>query len=214
MAGFKFHVQVEVDRLRARIGKHNFPGSAWLVGPVADVREQVAAEYRSATDQPLDLLVATPPCQGMSSSNPSRGRRKTPMAKRQEHQNSLILEIIPIARSLNPRLIVAENVRQILTLESEYKGREGRVVDVIRQELRDNYSIFEGIVDVANYGIPQTRKRGRRGCDKTRPALSTKSDGGLAGALAPTISRQKALARPPSVDIRPEVDDGCGLPAS
>ena len=159
MAGFKFHVQVEVDRLRARIGKHNFPGSAWLVGPVADVREQVAAEYRSATDQPLDLLVATPPCQGMSSSNPSRGRRKTPMAKRQEHQNSLILEIIPIARSLNPRLIVAENVRQILTLESEYKGREGRVVDVIRQELRDNYSIFEGIVDVANYGIPQTRKR-------------------------------------------------------
>ena len=159
MAGFKFHVHVEVDPLRARIGKHNFPDSAWLVGPVADVREQLVEKYQSATDQQLDLIVATPPCQGMSSSNPSRGRRKTAMAKSREIQNSLIMELIPLTKSLKPKLVVAENVRQILTLESEYKGTDGRVVDFLREELDDEYIVFEGIVDVADYGIPQTRKR-------------------------------------------------------
>ena len=159
IAGFKFHVQVEAEPLRAAIGKQNFPDSEWLVGPAADVREQLIRSYRSATDQPLDLLVATPPCQGMSSSNPSRGRRKTPMAKSRDQQNSLILEVIPLAKALKPKLIVAENVRQILTLESEYKGKEGRILDFIKEDLRDYYSVFEGIVDVADYGIPQTRKR-------------------------------------------------------
>jgi DNA (cytosine-5)-methyltransferase 1 len=47
----------------------------------------------------------------MSSSNPSRGKRQTPQAKALEDKNKLILEVIPLAQLLRPRIIVAENVR-------------------------------------------------------------------------------------------------------
>ena len=188
MAGFKFRAHVEHNRLRATIGKHNFRDSQWIVGKAADVREQLIAAYRNSTETPLDLLVATPPCQGMSSSNPSRGRRKSPMAKRQEPKNSLIFEIIPITKALRPKLIVAENVRQILTLESVYKDRVGRVIDIIGEELRDEYSIFEDIVDVAKLRSSPDSQAGRRRCRKTGPDLSGRFDRKVLGSFAKTVA--------------------------
>ncbi len=158
MAGFQFLVQVEVDRRRAAIGADNFPKSKWIPDNVRTNREEIAEAYWAATPDPLDLLVATPPCQGMSSSNPSRGKRQTPKAEALEEKNRLILEVIPIAELLKPRIIVAENVRQVLTLEVEYEGTRGRIIDLLRDGLSD-YQIFPGVVNVADYGIPQIRKR-------------------------------------------------------
>ena len=120
MAGFRLMVQVEIDQRRAAIGADNFPKSQWLTCDVRGMDREIAAAYFRSTSRRLDLLVATPPCQGMSSSNPSRGKRQTPQAKALEEKNRLILEVIPLARSLRPRLIVVENVRQVLTLSVEY----------------------------------------------------------------------------------------------
>ena len=112
MAGFRFIVQVEIDHRRAAIGADNFPTSQWLTYDVRDSGIAIAVAYRRSTTRRLDLLVATPPCQGMSSSNPSRGKRQTEQAKALEEKNRLLLEVIPIARLLKPRIIVIENVRQ------------------------------------------------------------------------------------------------------
>lgn len=157
-AGFRFLTQVEADPKRAPIGEDNFPGSRWLAKDIRSVREEVVRTYRQSTDRPLDLLVATPPCQGMSSSNPSRGRRQTAQAKLLEEKNRLVLEVLPVARELKPRLIVAENVRQVLTLHVTYQGREGKVIDLLEEALPE-YVIFNGVVDMADYGIPQIRRR-------------------------------------------------------
>ena len=95
MAGFRFIVQVEVDERRAAIGADNFPTSQWLTCDVHDSGNEIAEAYRRSSSRRLDLLVATPPCQGMSSSNPSRGKRQTPQAKALEEKNRLLLEVIP-----------------------------------------------------------------------------------------------------------------------
>lgn len=158
LAGFRFVVQVELEADRARLGQANFPHSRWLVGDVRKLHREIVATYRATTSQPPDLLVATPPCQGMSSSNPSRGKRHTPAAKVQEERNRLVLELVPIARALRPRIIVAENVRQMLTLSVTYQNAERRALDVLN-ELLPGYTVFEGIVNVADYGIPQDRRR-------------------------------------------------------
>ena len=158
MAGFEFLVQVEVDQRRASIGEDNFPLSKWIVGDVRECRATISGSFRAASSGRLDLLTATPPCQGMSSSNPSRGKRQTPRAKAQENKNRLLLEVIPIAKTLCPRIIVVENVRQVLTLSVEYKGTNGRVIDHLRKGLHE-YVIFTGVINVADYGIPQVRKR-------------------------------------------------------
>ena len=158
MAGFHFAVQVEVDERRAAIGADNFTSSTWLASDVRDSASAIAAAYKHSEPGRLDLLVATPPCQGMSSSNPSRGKRQTPRAKALEEKNRLLLEVIPVTRLLQPRIIVIENVRQVLTLEVKYKGATGTAVEILRDSLRD-YAVFPSIVNVADYGVPQVRKR-------------------------------------------------------
>lgn len=158
LVGFRFLVQVEADKRRAAIGEDNFPDSTWITGDVRDSKDRIVRAYRKASKRRLDLLTATPPCQGMSSSNPSRGKRRTPQAEALEAKNRLILELIPIAKALKPRVIVAENVRQILTLEVEHDGGRKKVVDLLHEGL-PHYRVFSGVVNVADYGIPQVRKR-------------------------------------------------------
>ena len=158
LAGFKLIVQVEQEADRSAIGQRNFPDSSWLRQDVRAAREEIERAYRAAANRPLDLLVATPPCQGMSSSNPSRGRRSTNECVPQEDLNKLILELIPAASSLRPRVVVAENVRPVLTLEVSHGGSRRKIVDHLQDGLPD-YDLFAYVVNVADYGIPQDRRR-------------------------------------------------------
>ncbi len=158
LAGFRFIVQSEINPKRARLGADNFSLSNWIVGDVLQTSDQIIKTYKEQTTDPLTLLTATPPCQGMSSLNPTRGKRKTPVAKQQEEKNKLLLGIVPVAKALVPRIIIAENVRPMLTLHVTSGSSETRLIDVLCNELPD-YKVFEGIVDMADYGIPQTRKR-------------------------------------------------------
>ncbi len=157
-AGFDIVVQAELDPKRAEIGASNFPGSTWVVGDVRKTVGEIVRAYKAKTRQPLSLLVATPPCQGLSSSNPSRGKRATEDAKRNAKKNALLLRIIQVARRLRPRAIVAENVRQILTHEVYWSGAKRTVVDVLKRELED-YDFWAKTVDMADYGVPQSRVR-------------------------------------------------------
>jgi len=94
-AGFRFLVQVELLKPRAEIGQKNFPGSEWLIRDVVGAASQIAATFKekAGAEAELDLLVATPPCQGMSSSNPSRGKRKDGCDTQNDRRNRLILEM-------------------------------------------------------------------------------------------------------------------------
>ena len=178
-AGFRFIVQSEVNARRAQIGKDNFPDSEWIVGDIRQTWRDVVSSYKKHATRPLDLLVATPPCQGMSSSNPSRGKRKSAQAKKHEERNSLILAIIPLVEELKPRVVVAENVRQLLTLKAGNSDRGKTVIDVLRKHMQ-GYCFFTGVVDVADYGVPQGRKRAI--------IVAVRED---AGCLAQLIGRQK-----------------------
>ena len=202
MAGFRFVVQVEVDEKRAAIGAVNFPNSTWLTRDVCGSADEIANAYHGATSRRLDLLVATPPCQGMSSSNPSRGKRRSPRAQELEAKNRLMLEVIPVARRLKPRVIVAENVRPVLTLNVKYAGADGTVIDHIRNHLKD-YEVFPAVVNVADYGIPQIRKRALIvAIRKDEPCLAGTSSSKWAPLPCPTHSERPANGALPWVSIR------------
>ena len=202
MAGFRFVVQVEVDRKRAAIGADNFPSSTWLTRDVRDSADEITATYHSVTSRRLDLLVATPPCQGMSSSNPSRGKRRSPRAQELEAKNRLMLEVIPLAQRLKPRVIVAENVRPVLTLNVEYSGANGTVINHIRNHLSD-YEVFPGVVNVADYGVPQVRKRALVvAIHKDEPCLASISSRKATPLPSPTHSERLTNGALPWVSIR------------
>lgn len=157
-AGYDIVVQAELLDNRAEVGRANFPDAEWIVGDVRKTVDRVVSTYGSQTNQRLSLLVATPPCQGLSSSNPSRGKRATSDSRRHAKKNALLLQIIRAARELEPRAIIAENVRQILTHAVYWNGTKRTVVEVLEREL-DEYEFWHMPVDVADYGIPQSRTR-------------------------------------------------------
>ena len=158
MAGFQFLVQVELDGRRAAIGSDNFSKSKWIVADARASAEKIAEAYRESAARRLDLLTATPPCQGMSTSNPSRGKRHASQTREIVEKNRLVLEVIPIANLLKPRIIVVENVRQMLTLEVKRGNGRRKALDVLRDELPE-YEVFAKIINAADYGVPQVRKR-------------------------------------------------------
>ena len=202
MAGFRFVVQVEADRKRADVGADNFPDSTWLARDVRGSVNEVATAYRKDESRRLDLLVATPPCQGMSSSNPSRGKRQSPRAQELEAKNRLMLEAIPVARRLKPRVIVAENVRPVLTLEVEYDGGRKKVIDHLRDQLSE-YEVFPRVVNVADYGIPQVRKRALVvAVHKDEPWLEDTSSPGQDLLPSPTHAERPTNGTLPWVSIK------------
>ena len=202
MAGFRFVVQVEVDPKRAAIGTANFPCSTWLTRDVCGSVDKVADAYHVDTSRRLDLLVATPPCQGMSSSNPGRGKRRSARAQELEAKNRLMLEVIPVARKLKPRVIVAENVRPVLTLNVEYEGANRTVIDHMRHHLSD-YEVFPVVVNVADYGIPQVRRRALVvAIHEDEPCLASMSSRKETPLPGPTHSERPTNGALPWVSIR------------
>lgn len=185
-AGFEVVVQAELEPKRAAIGAANFPGSKWVVGDVRKTAGEIVKAYKAQTKKPLALLVATPPCQGLSSSNPSRGKRATDDAKKNAKKNALLLRIIQVARKLKPRAIVAENVRQILTHEVYWNGAKRTVVDVLKREL-PKYEFWHTTIDVADYGVAQSRTRAAIvGIRKTEKCVAALRKAEVAPIPAPT----------------------------
>ncbi len=152
-AGFSFVAQAELDSQRSAIGAANFPMSSWVTGDIAERRAEFIAACGVSR---LDLLSATPPCQGLSSSNPTRGRRRTPDEVRNRAKNMLLLEVVPLVDKLKPRIFVAENVRQVLTFIGTDDQKS--IVDTLAARL-PSYRVFHTLVNVADYGIPQARVR-------------------------------------------------------
>lgn len=156
VSGFRLLAQAELEPRRAAVGSYNFPASRWVVGDIRSRMDEYCDAITSAVGSGLDLLSLTPPCQGLSSSNPTRGRRRTQDESRNRDRNLLLLSAVPLIARLRPKVFVCENVRQILSLVVDTNG-EG-MVDVLRSRLPD-YEVFAGVVNMADYGIPQARVR-------------------------------------------------------
>lgn len=100
-----------------------------------------------------DLLVGGFPCQGFSVANIYRTENDT--------RNELYLQIIRILEETNPKFFLAENVQGILSLG------KGKVVEMIEKGFSDvgtdigneGYEVRKYLLNAADYGVPQNRKR-------------------------------------------------------
>lgn len=100
----------------------------------------------------LDVLVATPPCQGMSVAN----HKKKDELKR----NSLVVESISMVKSVAPKFFIFENVRAFLTsvctdLDDENKS----IKEAIETNLSGLYNISYNVLNFKDYGNPSSRTR-------------------------------------------------------
>jgi DNA (cytosine-5)-methyltransferase 1 len=97
----------------------------------------------------IDLLVGGPPCQGFSSA----GRRK-----HDDPRNELFDSYLRLVEILRPRAVLIENVRGF-TLNFDANSTVKNYSDELRRKLAANYDVFEELLDVSQFGVPQRRTR-------------------------------------------------------
>lgn len=93
----------------------------------------------------VDVVVGSPPCQGFSNEG-----KKNP----DDPRNSLVWAFLDIVERLKPRVWIFENVPGF---QRSYGGRWFKAVASRLDESK--YKWTHGILDAANYGVPQHRKR-------------------------------------------------------
>src|SRR6185369_8175099 len=95
----------------------------------------------------IDLVAGCPPCQGFTRLTESKGRK--------DHRNALVRDFLRFVRILRPKACMLENVPGLL------KTRKGkRYFEEVRHGLeKAGYRISYDVVELADYGVPQFRKR-------------------------------------------------------
>lgn len=134
---------VELDNYAADVFAANHPGVQLFR---SDVRNISGEQLRAASlTGKIDILAACPPCQGFST--------LTTKYRRTDGRNVLVAEVARIARELEPTALMFENVPGLA-------GRGKPILDELIADLElDGYVVNWNVLQVADYGVPQLRRR-------------------------------------------------------
>lgn len=132
--------------------------SGYIVGDIAslEIKEKIYNEikrWEKEGNDRVDVLIATPPCQGISVINHKKNEDDI-------NRNSLVVESIEIINHINPRIFIIENVMAFQkTLCKINSGRIVPIGDYIREILGNKYIISGRIMNFMNYGSNSSRTR-------------------------------------------------------
>lgn len=161
--GIETVVSSELVEERALLFKENFPETTMVVGDIWDTYPAVIdAALNTAGDSGVDVLLATPPCQGMSSAGRGKLLAEVKRGRRPslDPRNRLVIPAMKVARELQPRAVVLENVPAMSrTLIVDEQGTLIPILDFIKRELGADYVGTSTVVNFADYGVPQSRNR-------------------------------------------------------
>lgn len=147
---------------RAALFEVNYPEARVFVGDIRQLGPDIVEATKAAlAGRPLDVLFATPPCQGMSKNGRGKLLRGVRDGLRDEidPRNQLATFVPPIALELLPRLVVFENVPEMDgTLVEDEDGNLLELLDYLSQAMT-GYTGAWRTVEFADYGVPQRRQR-------------------------------------------------------
>ena len=161
-SGFRFRVMAELVQSRLDVALRNHAEAKGVCGDLTETWPRVVEKWKAvAGDRPPALLAACPPCQGMSTARNDRGHQDDAEAGSREPRNLLVLPIASVAKALNPTVVVVENVTAFLRrlVQHPDTGVGISAARLLVERLCDDYEVYPFLSDLADYGVPQTRKR-------------------------------------------------------
>ena len=109
--------------------------------------------YKKNGIKDVDVVIATPPCQGMSVAN---HKKKSDEIIR----NSLVVESVDLVKQINPKIFIFENVKSFLKVNCIDKNSDiKKIGEHIESELSGIYNIHSEIINFKDYGVPSSRSR-------------------------------------------------------
>lgn len=140
-AGVDVPIAVELDRHAFSTYHMNHPGTIVMRADMQSVHDiRLPSDART-------IVFGGPPCQGFSTSNQrTRGDAN--------QKNWLYQSFVALVRNVMPAWVVFENVRGILETEG------GKFARMVEDDLRlTGYSVRSGLLNAADFGVPQVRSR-------------------------------------------------------
>ena len=160
--GIQTVVSSELLPDRIRLFRQNFPEATCFCGDIWEQKDAIVEFYKTNYSDAPFILLATPPCQGMSSNGMGTMIRNFKEGKRPEfdERNRLIIPAIAIVKELKPEWVVFENVPNMTnTMILDEKGALVNIIDFLMAELGSDYVGKPEVIDVADYGVAQHRRR-------------------------------------------------------
>lgn len=163
-AGDEFHfaVMAELELHRMEVCGLNHPGIVAVQGDLVETWPTVVAQWQALhpNEQP-DLLCACPPCQGMSTARAGIGKAADLLHGKHDERNLLVEVVAKVIAAVKPRMVVLENVSQFLTRLVPHPETELGISAprLLQERIGQDYHFFPVLVDIADYGVPQSRKR-------------------------------------------------------
>jgi len=159
--GFECIATNEILEKRLKIQRYNHKckyETGYIKGDITfcEVKEKLFAEIKKwqtkhKISEP-DVIIATPPCQGMSVANHKK--------KQELQRNSLVVESIKITKEVNPKFFIFENVRSFLTTTcTDFDGNDKTIKKAIEVNLSGKYNILFKVINFKDYGSHSSRTR-------------------------------------------------------
>lgn len=165
--GFDIRSVCEFDKFCRQTINLNRPDLALLGDINEQTKESVLDASGLSEKDDIDLIVGGPPCQAFSTAGKRKGIN--------DPRGNVFLKFIDLAIELNPKVLVIENVRGLLSCPMQHrpthlrgKGfpdlhldeQKGGALNFILQRLKQaGYNYSFNLYNAANYGTPQIRER-------------------------------------------------------
>ncbi len=166
-AGFDTLLCCEIDNACRKTITKNKPDIA-LIGDILDYNaKDIRKLAKLPSDREIDLVVGGPPCQAFSTAGKRKGL--------DDIRGNVFISFLEMAIELNPKFIVIENVRGLLSAPLKHRPHNQRgagytpllpeekrggvlkyVLDVLRNA---GFGVNFNLYNSANFGTPQKRER-------------------------------------------------------
>lgn len=144
--GFQNVFSIDIEPSFCETYSHNFPNHNLIQKDICNVTDS-ELKYLKEYDE-IDVVIGGPPCQGFSIAG-NIGRKFI-----DDPRNKLFKEFVRVVKVVEPTYFVMENVAR---LYNHNKGKTRK--EIINDFENIGYKVECKILNSADYGVPQVRKR-------------------------------------------------------
>lgn len=139
----------ELVQRRALLYSEIYPKTKVFCGDITD-SEVYGKVIDTSIKNNVDIIMATPPCQGMSTVG---------QQLKNDERNRLIIPVVQATLDIHPKYVFIENVPMLLKTGINVEGENILILDYLKQKLGDKYTLEYKIINTMNYDVPQSRER-------------------------------------------------------